>query len=101
MNSCLLWLSKKDLEGKCRLTLITLNSKRLGLLRGRWPCGERVRCPTILLKIVEKTPDDRGGNRGKPCSIEMLVSLVSLCDYRPTRKQYEGGGGDLHWGLLH
>ena len=29
-------------------------------------CGERVRCPTILSKIVDKTPDDRGGNRGKP-----------------------------------
>ena len=31
-----------------------------------WACGERVRCPTILSKIVDKTPDDRGGNRGKP-----------------------------------
>ena len=29
-------------------------------------CGERVRCPTILSKIVDKTPDDRGWNRGKP-----------------------------------
>ena len=26
-------------------------------------CGERVRCPTILSKIVDKTPDDRGWNR--------------------------------------
>lgn len=65
------------------------------MLRGRGPCGERVRCPTILSKIVDKTPDDRGGNRGKPWSIEMLVSLVALCDYRPTRKQDEGGGRRL------
>ena len=101
IDGCLLWLSQKDLEGKCRLTLITVNSTRLGLLRGRWPCGERVRCSTILSKIVDKTPDDRGRNRGKPWSIEMLASLAALCDYRPTRKQDEGAGGDLHWGLRH
>ena len=46
-------------------------------------CGERVRCPTILSKIVDKTPDDRGGNRGKPGLIEMLESLFALADYRP------------------
>ena len=54
------------------------------MLRGRGPCGERVRCPTILSKIVDKTPDDRGGNRGKPWSIEMLVSFNALCDYWPS-----------------
>ena len=48
-----------------------------------------------MSKIVEKTPDDRGGNRGKPWSIEMRVSLVALRDYRPTRKQDEGGGRRL------
>ena len=46
-------------------------------------CGERVRCPTILSKIVDKTPDDRGGNRGKPGLIEMLESLFALAAYRP------------------
>lgn len=31
-----------------------------------WALRERVRCPTFLSKIVDKTPDDRGRNRGKP-----------------------------------
>ena len=31
-----------------------------------WACGERVRYPTIFPKIVDKIPDDRGWNRGKP-----------------------------------
>ena len=46
-----------------------------------WPCGERVRCPTILSKIVDKIPDDRGWNRGKPGVVEMLESLFALADY--------------------
>ncbi len=35
-------------------------------------------------KIVDKIPDDRGWNRGKPGVVEMLGSLVALCDYRPS-----------------
>ena len=64
-------------------------------------CGERVRCPTILSKIVDKTPDDRGGivaNRGL---IEMLESLFALADYRPSLSTLTFEGGDLHWRLLH
>ena len=52
-----------------------------------------------MSKIVDKTPDDRGRNRGKPWSIEMLASLVALCDYRPTRKQDEGDGRRLVLGI--
>ncbi len=29
-------------------------------------CGERVRYPTIFPKSLDKIPDDRGWNRGKP-----------------------------------
>ena len=39
--------------------------------------------------------NDKVVNRGKPWSIEMLVSLVALCDYRPKHKQDEGGGRRL------
>ena len=66
-----------------------------------WACGERVRCPTILSKIVDKTPDDRGRNRGKPWSIEMLESLFALADYRPSLSTLTFEGGDLDWRLLH
>ena len=59
-------------------------------------CGERVRCPTILSKIVDKTPDDRGRNRGKPWSIEMMGSLLALCDYLPSNRMTRFVGGDLH-----
>jgi len=32
-------------------------------------------------KIVDKIPDDRGWNRGKPGPIEVLESLFALVDY--------------------
>ena len=35
-------------------------------------------------KIVDKIPDDRGWNRGKPGVVEMLESLFALADYRPS-----------------
>ena len=84
MNGCLLWLSEKGAEGKFRLTLIRVGINVRRFATRAWACGERVRCPTILSKIVDKTPDDRGRNRGKPWSIEMLVSFNALCDYRPS-----------------
>ena len=61
------------LLGKLALTRgrVPLSVIRVGINESRfatraWACGERVRCPTILSKIVDKIPDDRGGNRGKP-----------------------------------
>ena len=53
-------------------------------------------------KIVDKIPDDRGWNRGKPGGVvEMLESLFALADYRPSLSTLTFEGGDLHWRLLH
>ena len=52
-------------------------------------------------KIVDKIPDDRGWNRGKPGVVEMLESLFALADYRPSLSTLTFEGGDLHWRLLH
>ena len=54
-----------------------------------------------FLKIVDKTPDDRGGNRGKPGVVEMLESLFALADYRPSLSTLTFEGGDLHCRVLH
>ena len=67
-----------------------------------WACGERVRyLINDFPKIVDKIPDDRGWNRGKPGLVEMLESLFALADYRPSLSTLTFAGGDLHWRLLH
>ena len=66
IDGCVLWLSEKGAEGKCRLTLkwVGINVRRVatraGALRGESQVSND------FPKIVDKIPDDRGWNRGKP-----------------------------------
>ena len=74
---------------------MTVKSTELGLLRGRWPCGERVRYPTIFPKSLIRYLMTEAGivaNRG---SIEIPGSLIAPCDYCPRRKHDEGRGRRL------
>ena len=65
-------------------------------------CGERVRyLINDFPKIVDKIPDDRGWNRGKPGVVEMLESLFALADYRLSLSTLRFEGGDLYCRLLH
>ena len=66
MDGCLLWLSEKGAEGKCRLTLkrVGINVRRFATRA--WALRGESQVSNDFPKIVDKIPDDRGWNRGKP-----------------------------------
>ena len=97
MDGCLLWLSEKGAEGKCRLTLMRVGINVRRFATRAWACGERVRYPTIFPKSLIRylmTGDGIVANRGL---IEMLGALVALADYRHSLSTLTFKGGDLHW----